>query len=146
MYLSNTIAGCLLFVLLSYIVVGYIFIRCMIWSIVWCEKGGKYNRLIKLKKNVSIPRRITMNYLISQTTIYRKEYLFWMKVKSVFVIAEAVVTILYIIGMFLWQLSVVIEIIMILITAQAFLLAFLMRFQFDFHRHSKYDRIRINRK
>lgn len=143
MYLSDAITGCLLFLLLSYILIGYLFIRHIIWSIVWCEKGGKYNKLSKLKRGIGIIQRITMRYLSPEINHYKRPYLFWMNVKKAFIIAESIAISIYILCMFLWQVSIVVEIIMILINAQAFLLVLLMRFQFDINRNTKYDRIRI---
>ena len=39
------------------------FIRQIIWSIVWCDKGGKYNKLMKLKQEQKIFSKLNMKYL-----------------------------------------------------------------------------------
>ena len=53
------------------------FIRQMIWSIVWCDMGGKYNKLMKLKQGQNIFSRLNMKYLQNFTHQNIKQFHFW---------------------------------------------------------------------
>ena len=63
--------------------VSCFFIREIIWSIVWCDKGGKYNKLMKLKQGQNIFSRLNMQYL--QNFIHQniKQFDFWINVKRI---------------------------------------------------------------
>lgn len=136
----------LLFIFIISLLVGYFFVRNVIWSIVWCDKGGKYNSLMKLKKDISLGDRISMKYLEQYTYLHKKEFNFWMCIKKVYVILEFVFLIVYCLLCLYWQMSVYIEIFMIVIILQGVLVCLIFMFQTDTNRNTKYDRVRLNKR
>ena len=119
------------------------FIRQMIWSIVWCDKGGKYNHLRQLKQGQCFVSKLSMTYLREYANNHRKAFDFWITVKkihSAFVVigvfASAVLLILYntITAFANWYC--------IALTIVSFLSTIYFAFQFDINRNTKYDRER----
>lgn len=50
------------------------FIRQMIWSIVWCDKGGKYNHLRRLKQDQNLMSKWNMAFLRKHTNEHTKAF------------------------------------------------------------------------
>lgn len=141
---SNFYIG-LFFVFFIAIFGNYFLIREIIWSIVWCDKGGKYNSLKKLKENRNIFERLTMKYLEQYTNVHKKEFTFWLKVKLIFVISQIILLAIFILcGLLLKDFYC--KAIRIIIVVQALIIFIILWFQTDTNRSTKYDRIRINKR
>ena len=125
-----------------FFVVGYIFIRNILWSIVWCDKRGKYNSLRKLKHNQSLFNRINMKYLESYTNNHKNDFKFWVLVKKVYVILGTVLSLLYVIMWGVFPKSIYSGIIIIMIVVAFAVLSMVIVFQTDINRDTKYDKIR----
>ena len=123
------------------------FIRQVIWSIVWCDKGGKYNKLTKLNQGQNIFSRLNMKYLQNFINQNIKHFHFWINVKRVhFVIM--IINILAILGFTIFYRSVskIANIYCMGYLILSFLIATVCAFQFDTHKNTKYDRKRISKK
>lgn len=120
---------------------NYYMIRDIIWSIVWCDKGGKYNSLKKLKRNKSYFQKISMRYLEEYTDVHRKNYRFWIKFKLGFEIVEFVFLLAYFVCIMLDN-SIYCKILKIVIILQSFLMSVILIMQSDINRNTKYDRLR----
>lgn len=121
---------------------NYYFIREIIWSVVWCDKGGKYNSLIKLKNQASLIDRIGMNYLKSHTNTHRNAFVFWAKIKRAFALMQFLLFVLYVACIIFWQPSIFIQIFVLFVVLQSFVWFMILRFQFGLNRKTKYDRFR----
>lgn len=88
-------------------------------------------------------RNISMSYLSEYITRFKKQYYFWMKVKQVYVISQAIWLPIYLsIPLFTGELiwSCVFNMV------QSIIPAILLLVQFDTNRCTKYDRYRRERK
>ena len=135
----------LLAILLDF--VSCFFIRQMIWSIIWCDKGGKCNKLMKLKQGQNIFSRINMQYL--QNFIHQniKQFHFWINVKRIhFAIMIVNIFAILIFTIFYRSISKIADIYCMGYLILSFLIATICAFQFDINRNTKYDRKRISKK
>ena len=123
------------------------FIRQMIWSIVWCDMGGKYNKLMKLKQGQNIFSRLNMQYLQNFTHQNIKQFHFWINVKRIH-FAIMIVNIFAILSLtiFYRSISKIANIYCMGYLILSFLIATICAFQFDINRNTKYDRKRISKK
>ena len=123
------------------------FIRQMIWSIVWCDKGGKYNRWMKLKQGQNIFSRLKMKYLQSFLHQNIKPFHFWMNAKRIH-FAIMVIHIFAVVGftIFYHSISKIANIYCMGYLILSFLFNVVCVFQFDINRNTKYDRMRISKK
>ena len=123
------------------------FIRDMIWSIVWCDMGGKYNKLMKLKQGQNIFSRLNMQYLQNFTHQNIKQFHFWINVKRIH-FAIMIVNIFAILSftIFYRSISKIANIYCMGYLILSFLIATICAFQFDINRNTKYDRKRISKK
>ena len=134
---------CILLVFLLNLL-NYDSIRSMLWSIVWCDKGGKYNALRNLSDGKSIVEKLKMSFLTEYTKEHRASFQFWMRVKLCFEVAEPILFAIYLIcgcidfGTFGLAIQV-------LIIVQSILLFVVLLFQ-NLNKTTKYDRIRMERK
>lgn len=135
----------LLLAFLGVNIFNYYMIRDMIWSIVWCDKGGKYNSLKKLKEDKNIFQRLSMKYLGQYTNGHRKEFVFWLGVKSFFVISQIILLIIYVVSEFILN-DFYCDKIRIFVTVQSFVVSVVLMFQSDTNRETKYDRMRRDKK
>ena len=142
---QRTALGFLLVMLLLNLF-SYYMLRVMIESIVWCDKGGKYNSLAKLKKSVAFFERMKMNYLEQYTHSHRKNFLFWLRCKRIFVIVELLFTLVYVLFVFLIKFHVFFRWGLAFIYLQSFLFSVILFFQTNVHRNTKYDKEREQRK
>ena len=126
-------------------VVGYYFFRNIIWSIVWCDRGGKYNSLKKLKKDKSFWEVVNMKYLENYVDDYKSAFRFWFSAKKIYVIAECFLTGLFLILYFVSE-SVTSRVVMIIITLQSVIVSLILQFQIDSYHNTKYDRIRLQKR
>lgn len=126
-------------------VIGYYFIRYTIWSIVWCDRGGKYNSLKKLKKDKSFWEVVNMKYLENYVDDYKSTFRFWFLAKKIYVIAECFFTGLFLILYFVSE-SVTSRVVMIIITLQSVIVSLIPQFQIDSYKNTKYDRIRLQKR
>ena len=136
----------LLFSLLMNLV-SVFFIRQIIWSIVWCDKGGKHNRLCQLKQDQNMMTKLSMTYLKKNLHGHTKAFDFWINVKrihsiSLFLTLFASVVLLYMYNM----ITAFANWYCIALTIASCLLTVCLAFQFDTNRNTKYDRERIQRK
>ena len=133
----------LLFFLLSNLG-SYFQIRTIIWSIVWCDKGGKFNRVTKLKQAQSFTKRFRMNYLIEHTNVHQKNLKFWLCIKSLFEIGQGL---LLVVGTVCCLLDTYVShLIVNVICLESLLVMLILLCQSGINRNTKYDRIRMNRK
>lgn len=127
--------------------VSCFYIRQVIWSIVWCDKGGKYNKLMKLKQGQNIFSRLNMQYL--QNFIHQniRQFHFWINVKRLH-FAIMIINIFAILGFtfFYRSISKIANIYCMGYLILSFLTATVCAFQFDTNKNTKYDRKRISRK
>lgn len=124
---------------------SYFFSREIIWSIVWCDKRSKKNITVaKLKLGSYFISHIRMTYLEKHLKDYKKEFSFWLRMKTVFVLCEIVFIILYLVFSLAklkgWW------IVAIATLAQSFIWLFIFAFQFRHEFLTKYDLIRLNYK
>ena len=136
------------FSLLVFNAFSYYFIRVVIDSIAWCDKGGKRNVFNKLKSQMKFSERVSMEYLKVYVKKHNKEFDFWMRIKKVFVIAELLMTVIYIICACIYLKSGIsfLAYSVIAILLQAILIALIMFFQTNINRDTKYDIIRKSKK
>ena len=127
--------------------VSCFFIRQIIWSIVWCDKGGKYNKLMKLKQGQNIFSRLNMQYL--QNFIHQniKQFDFWINVKRIN-FAIMIINIFAILSFTISYRSIskIANVYCMGYLILSFLIATICAFQFDINRNTKYDRKRISKK
>ena len=128
--------------------VSCFFIRQMIWSIVWCDKGGKYNKLMKLKQGQNLFSRLNMQYL--QNFIHQniKQFHFWINVKRIH-FAIMIINIFAILSFTISYRSIskIANVYCMGYLILSFLIATICAFQFDINRSTKYDRKRnLNKK
>lgn len=122
-------------------------IRDVMWSIVWCDIGGKYRNIRKLKKGQSIISKFSMLYLKKQLNHYIKPFNRWMYVKNIhgFFVAVNIVTTLILLVNYdsIKGLSDGYCIVYMILT---FIDGLFFSFQFDINRNTKYDRKRMSKK
>lgn len=116
--------------------VAYMLIRDIIWSIARCDIGDTSLKSMEIKKN----KNFSMSYLSNYITAYKKQYIFWMKVKKIYEIGELAWLIIYLLIPLAncdltWPFNIN--------YAQAGICFFVMRIQFDSDRLTKYDIIRL---
>ena len=137
----------LFLVALAMNLISYFFIRCLIWSIVWCDKGGKQNKLSKLNRQKRIADKISMAHLRDFVNSHTKQFDFWYRIKQIFVIVEFIFAVVGVIGGCLYSYLVICANIFILFyLLESFIFAWIFMLQFDTSRNSKYDRMRLARK
>ena len=125
---------CTLITLMCF-VMSYMLLREIIWSIAMCNTNKRTRRSDEFKSK----RNISMSYLSEYTTRFKKQYYFWMKVKRVYVISQAIWLPIYLsIPLFTGELiwSCVFNMV------QSIIPAILLLVQFDTDRCTKYDRYR----
>ena len=120
------------------ILVSYMLIRDMIWSIARCDIGDIALESMEIKKN----KNFSMSYLSNYIIVYKKQYIFWMKVKRFYEIGELVWLIIYLLLPLAkcdltWPFNIN--------YAQAGICFFVMRIQSDSGRLTKYDIIRLKK-
>lgn len=123
----------------------YFLIRSVIWSIIWCEIGGKSKKLKKLKNKVGLFDRVKMKYLYDYVKNYQREYNFWMRVKSIYVFVEFVFTFVCITFFFIRK-YVFRKYLIIGFFIQTLVFFLIISFNFDHNRNTKYDRMRMNKR
>ena len=135
----------LIFTLLSLLMnLGSVFfIRETIWSIVWCDKGGKYNHLRRLKQDQTLMAKWNMAYLRNHTNENTKAFDFWIAIKKIHfifvmigILASAALLLLY------DTVTVFANCYCIAFMIVSFLSAVCFALQFDINRNTKYDRER----
>jgi len=123
---------------------AYFFIRSLIWSIVWCDRGGKSNKLSRLKRGRTVAEKISMAYLCEYITVHSKEFRFWCRVRRIFAITSfAVCLIGILLGVFYSSAVGFANVFGIGYLALSIVFANVFMWQFDLNRNSKYDRKRI---
>ena len=133
-----------LLMLSLFFIFGYFELRNILWSIVWCDKGGKYNRLKETKTGRSFFELLTMRYLIQYIKEHQKEYRFWLKIKGVYVFLQPLLLAVYIV--FCFFDGTFFEISKGVIIAEVFVVIAFLLLQFDTARNTVYDRIRIDKR
>lgn len=118
---------------------SYMLLREIIWSIAMCNTNKRTRRSDEFKSK----RNISMSYLSEYITRFKKQYYFWMKVKRVYVISQAIWLPIYLsiplfTGELIWSC--------VFNMAQSIIPAILFLAQFDTDRCTKYDRYRRERK
>lgn len=136
----------IVFVISIFICLGTCFmLREVVWSIIWCEIGGKSKKLRKLKKNVGFFDRVRMKYLYVYVKNYQREYNFWMRVRYIYIFVEFVFAFVCVIFFFIAD-YVFLKHLIRGFFYQAFVFSLVILFQFDHNRNTKYDRIRENKR
>ena len=117
--------------------ITYFSIREILWSIIWLERGGKYNKLNKFRKAIPFMDRVLMKTLLQYVDNNRQPYEYWMRIKGVFLIIQSILLVIYLIT-FYFHASLF-EFIRIAITVQALIWFLVIRIQFDSSWNTKYD-------
>ena len=144
MIFNNFTAIAFLFILFSMNLLNYFMIRSIIWSIAWCDKGGKYNSMKKIKQSQTTVSKANMFYLLQYTNAHRKEFIFWIKVKLYFIIIESMFVIAYVAcGVF--ENTIYCDAFRTIAVVQSIVCFFILVFQSDMNRQTKYDRCRRNK-
>ena len=146
MHIENSVLLGLFFVAFICLIAGYFFINDIIWSIVWCDNGGKYNTLKKLKKGKSIVDILTMKYLEECVTDHKKAFRFWRVIKKIYIILELLLLNTYLLLYVFAKDIIYSQIIMIIIVSQSVVCSLVIIFQTDTNRNTKYDRARLDQK
>lgn len=145
MHIDNNFFVGLFFLSFVCCIIGYTIIDDIIWSIVWCDKGGKYNSLIKLKKK-SLKDILTMKYLEEHITYHKKSFRFWLSIRNIYAVLEILLLATYLILYFIDSENSWYNVFMIFVTLQSVISFLFFIFQTDINRNTKYDRIRLYRK
>lgn len=123
------------------------FIRQMIWSIVWCDKGGKYNHLRRLKQDQNFISKWSMAYLKAYTNEHTKAFDFWLSVKRIHSVFFVLGVLLSVVLAFIYNsVTTFANVYCVVYTAISFLLTLCFALQSDINRNTRYDRERIRRK
>ncbi len=123
------------------------FIRQMIWSIVWCDKGGKYNHLRRLKQDQNLMPKWNMVYLRKHTNEHTKAFDFWLTLKRIHFVFLVVGVLLSVVLTFIYNsVTTFANAYCMAYTVISFLLTLCFALQSDINRNTKYDRERIRRK
>lgn len=129
------------------LVVAYLGMRSVIWSIVWCDLGGKGSKK-RFRTLYSPFQYARMRCLIVHTKLHRSNFRFWVFVKDLFWICEASFTLAA------WIVPLVVStsylnLISTIYNTQASVLFMVMALQFTGHgnrSNTKYDQIRKNKR
>lgn len=121
---------------------AYYFIRNMLNSILWCEIGGKYSKVIRVKKGRSFWQKLTQTFYGEYIEKYEYAFSFWIIFKRVFVICEFLAFLTMMILLFT-KIEIP-RVITLLLSFQAFAVALVM-VGLHYERLNKYDRIRMSR-
>ena len=85
-------------------------LRDILWSIVWLRIRGKWRKFRQFKKTVrhseSLISRISMHYLLRHVSKYKSDFVFWWKVRMIFLYIESVLTVFYLIFGLGWSQTV----------------------------------------
>ena len=140
--------GLLFLYSISYFV-GTFFLRDLLWSIVWCDKKGKNNRLKKLRNNRTFVERMKMNYLSEYVDKRKKAFDFWITIKKIYDTLQFLFLLVYFVFSFLLLKGYDFKffrysISFIMLQTAVFLFIFMC--QTDINKNTKYDRIRIYEK
>lgn len=128
----------LAFVFLVILISCYFLIRGIIWSIAFCNINKKTIRSAEFKKN----RNISMAYLSKYICVFHKEYVFWMRFKTCYVIIESFWLFIYLLlplAIDNLKIPIYFNIIQILI------IILIISFQSDTNHNTKFDRYRLNK-
>ena len=117
--------------------ITYFSIRDLLWSVIWLERRGKYNKLNKFRKSIPFMDRVSMKTLVQYVDNNRQPYEFWIRIKSVFLIIQAILLGIYLIT-FCFH-AALFGFIRIAITVQALIWFLVIRIQFDSSWNTKYD-------
>lgn len=122
------------------------FIRQMIWSIVWCDKGGKYNHLRRLKQDQNLMSKWNMAFLRKHTNEHTKAFDFWLTVKRIHFVFFVLGVLLSAVLAFIYNsVTTFANAYCMAYTVISFLLTLCFALQSDINRNTKYDRERIRR-
>jgi len=116
----------------------YWYIRGIIWSIVECNISKKTIRSAEFKK-----RKNSKSYLSKYIRVFYREYVFWMNIKSIYVVVESIWFLIYIL------LPVFIDILQApfyVNLLQTIITSGIIIFQRDINRNTKFDRYRLDKK
>lgn len=123
------------------------FIRQMIWSIAWCDKGSKYNHLRRLKQDQNLMSKWNMVYLRKHTNEHTKAFDFWLTLKRIHFVFLVMGVLLSVVLTFIYNsLTTFANAYCMAYTVISFLLTLCFALQSDINRNTKYDRERIRRK
>lgn len=145
MIFNNSTTIVFLFILVLVNSLNYFMIRGIVWSIAWCDKGGKHNSMKKIKQSQTAVSKVNMLYLLQYTNAHRKEFIFWIKVKLYFVIIESIFVITYI-ACSVFNNTIYCDAFRVVAVAQSIVCFFILAFQSDTNRQTKYDRYRRNKR
>lgn len=124
----------------------FLLIKSYIWSIIWCDKGGKYNSLRRFKRTLSIRERLGVKSVIQHISSYKKEYKVWRKLELLFIIISTILMCVYFaVYMLIEDKNVTKDVAYVtLFVSSAFYI--FMCLKYDWNRNTKFDRIRMARK
>lgn len=128
--------------------INYLYIRKIIWSIVRLEsRGSKWRERRKtFKKDIKFIDLVKMNYLTQYIKKYDKDFQFWIKIKRIFVIIEAVLSIAFVFLALVFCRNIPAIVFSIIIMCQTIVVFIILRINVRDNRYTKYDDIRIKLK
>ena len=123
--------------------ISYVFMRWVLFSIVWLERGGKNTKTQKLYKTVSFRERLSMRFLSPYVVRHAKEFRIWFTAKQLLVAVEVPLMVLYAGIVFLDLLPEdTCAVVCTVLLVQAGIITAIMCCQFDINRNTRYDRMR----
>ncbi len=123
--------------------ISYVFMRWVLFSIVWLDKGGKDKKTLKLYKDVSFRERLSMRFLSPYAIRHAKEFRFWFTAKQLLVVVEVPLMVLYAGIVFLDLLPEdTCAVVCTALLVQGGVMIAMMFCQFDINQSTKYDRMR----
>ncbi len=122
-------------------------IKSYIWSIVWCDKGGKYNSFRRFKRDLCIKERLGIKSVIQHLTLYKREYKIWRTIELSFIIISTILMCGYIaIYIFAEDQGVTKDISFYVTLFVSCVFFIFISLKYDWNRDTKFDRIRMARK
>lgn len=122
---------------------SYMLLRSMLWSIVWCDIGGKYRKIRKLKSGVKFYDRIRMKYLKEHTKDFSRNFEFWFSVKNIVEIVLIIFSVSIVLGFIFYPF--ICAILVFIYNTYCIILFIVIASRFDVHKNTKYDRIRLGK-
>ena len=126
--------------MILFLLTGVLLIRSIIWSIVWCDIGGKYRKIRKLKKIRTLAQKISMQDLKRYVNEHQLALVFWRRVHWIYVIVEGILMLAYLLCIVFHRYFPVLDVIMQIIILQLPIVLFIIIFQFDLKKNKKYDK------
>ena len=128
------------------VVTSFYLLRDLLWSIVWCDKGGKYNSFKKKVRATKWYQIIFLGYLFTYTNQHQRTFHRWQTFFKIYHIIQFFLLSLHLILLLTMKESTALLFISIFLAVLSFPVTVISIFQTDFHHNTKYDRERLQKK